>query len=792
MKNKIPNLLSPSEQSDVYDTPLLNQDDYPRIFSLSPEELKILKTFKSPQNGLYFVLCLAFFKLKHTFVDFSFESITPEINYIKNKYFHQEEISVIFLSAFSKTAIRNKVLSLCGFQRFSGPIKSKIIKELQKSASRLPRQRQLCKELLNSFKKYRIAIPGYSVLQSSVSFIWAQEQKRLIQKYVRSTSKHERNTVISLINSKSEDLDLTQIQKPMKTFYTKDLWDEIDKQIALKPSFEIAQSVIPKLSLPPATVTYYANLIRYYSPAGLRKIAPQKASLYILCYAYNRYQTLNDNLLEGLKRRTLEYQKKAKEYAKSQALAHLESIKNIRERVSKLLLVIKNAPDPEHVMKKELYVLIPESELITAAYLLVDEKFNEQLSFWKYIDEAKESIALNLRKLFLSLDFTITNNTSLQKAIEFVKNGLENKAPTLLPEDIKTWIGTKNLEFILAQEELLFHRLEFFLYQKICHHLKTNQVTLKWSHKHKKIEEELLSTKKWTSSKKEILKKLGYSKLSSPLQKTLDEKRDTLDVLYKEVHQRMGSGTLSSVNIKTEKNGDKAWRLIPLEGLEDSSSVLPFLRMNGIVPVMRTVNQKTRFCSVFESILPKSIKGSLDQELLMAGSLAHAMRLSLDKMAGISDLNVHSLTTTAKACLRSNTLQAAIDLIHSKLARLPIYKEWYIEGLLHSSLDGLKLGTRLKNIKAQHSRKYFGTGLGVSSYNHIFNCLSIASQLIGSHEYEGHLTFEMVHHQNTSDLNPTHISTDKHGVNALNFALFDLTNLEFCPRIPKPHRETLW
>jgi TnpA family transposase len=50
----------------------------------------------------------------------------------------------------------------------------------------------------------------------------------------------------------------------------------------------------------------------------------------------------------------------------------------------------------------------------------------------------------------------------------------------------------------------------------------------------------------------------------------------------------------------------------------------------------------------------------------------------------------------------------------------------------------------------------------------------------------------MVHHQNTSEIKPTHISADKHGTNALNFGLFDLTEILFTPRIPKPHREVLW
>ena len=112
--------------------------------------------------------------------------------------------------------------------------------------------------------------------------------------------------------------------------------------------------------------------------------------------------------------------------------------------------------------------------------------------------------------------------------------------------------------------------------------------------------------------------------------------------------------------------------------------------------------------------------------------------------------------------------------------------------ILHRSLDGLKLETNLRNIMARHSSKYFGARTSVSAYNEIVNWLSISSRLIGYHDYEGHHAFEMVHHQNTSEIKPTHISTDKHGLNAINFALFDFMDMTFAPRIPKPHRETLW
>lgn len=142
--------------------------------------------------------------------------------------------------------------------------------------------------------------------------------------------------------------------------------------------------------------------------------------------------------------------------------------------------------------------------------------------------------------------------------------------------------------------------------------------------------------------------------------------------------------------------------------------------------------------------------------------------------------------------LRVETLVPAIDIINNATAKLPIYKEWCIDSILHGSLDGLKLETRLRNIFARSSSKYFGTGVGVSAYNEIVNFLPITGNLIGAHDYEGNFTFEMVHHQNTSEIKPSRISTDKHGTNVVNFGLFDFTDMIFAPRIPKPHREAFW
>ncbi|AIK96235.1 hypothetical protein ID47_04975 [Candidatus Paracaedibacter acanthamoebae] len=572
------------------------------------------------------------------------------------------------------------------------------------------------------------------------------------------------------------------------------MWKELEKHDQLKPLFDIAKLVLPQLGLPTITITYYANLIHYYNGSDLNQLNPHTVGLYLLCYTFSRYQTLNDNLLEAFQKRTLEYKKKAIDYAKSEALNQLDLIQETRERTSELLITIKNHPEPT-IPKQKLYEHIPEDQLLTAAQLLVDESFNKDLSFWKHIDSAEDSIKLNLRKLFLGIDFVVTNNDALKENIAYVKSHLlDGSVPEgPCPPSVQAWIGKQHRKHLIDNGKIIFSRLEFFLYMQMVYHLGTNKLTLQYSIKHKKVEDEIYDKNKWRKEKKAILRKLDYSKLLSPIQETLDVKRSTLTALYKTVNDAIENGENSSIKIKNDKNGNRVWRLIPLAAESDpNDSLFSLLQQRSIVDIIQFVNHKTQFYRAFEPILPKSSKSEQDPQLIGAVVLSNAIRVGARKMANISDLKESALLNAEASYIRVETLLSAIDKINNSVAKFPIYKEWYIRSILHGSLDGLKLEISLRNKMARHSSKYFGDGAGVSAYNEIVNNLSVTGRLIGSNDYEGHFVFEMVHHQNTSEIKPTHISTDKHGMNAINFALFDLTDMAFAPRIPKPHRETLW
>ena len=75
---------------------------------------------------------------------------------------------------------------------------------------------------------------------------------------------------------------------------------------------------------------------------------------------------------------------------------------------------------------------------------------------------------------------------------------------------------------------------------------------------------------------------------------------------------------------------------------------------------------------------------------------------------------------------RLETLREANDLITNTIAEMPIFREYDIGGLVHSSSDGQKFETGLSTINARYSPKYFGLKKGIVAYtlvaNHIQPC----------------------------------------------------------------------
>lgn len=47
-------------------------------------------------------------------------------------------------------------------------------------------------------------------------------------------------------------------------------------------------------------MNHYAGLAHFYTIYDLRRLRPEQAYLYLLCYAFRRYHQLTDNLVDAL------------------------------------------------------------------------------------------------------------------------------------------------------------------------------------------------------------------------------------------------------------------------------------------------------------------------------------------------------------------------------------------------------------------------------------------------------------------------------------------------------------
>ena len=65
-------LLSPTELLDIYSTPTLNDIELREYFTLNKNEIKVLRSFKTVGESVYFAICLIFFKIKRTLINFGY------------------------------------------------------------------------------------------------------------------------------------------------------------------------------------------------------------------------------------------------------------------------------------------------------------------------------------------------------------------------------------------------------------------------------------------------------------------------------------------------------------------------------------------------------------------------------------------------------------------------------------------------------------------------------------------------------------------------------------------------
>jgi len=313
-------ILSEAEKTALYGLP--DFDDFRRIefFAVTQAERALAFVRKGLAAQLYCLLQMGYFKAKHAFSRFSLDDATAQdIAFLVQRYFPGQVLAPQKVSDNERYLPRRKIAALLGFRLWS----DEDLPGLLNKATLLVRMDVsptfLLAELTVFLVGQRIVQPGCTTLQDIIANALNAERERLEQLVESALTDATRVALQELLVRESTLSELAALKQDAKSFRYHQMGLERQKRLTLAPLYAIAKVLLPSLDISQLNIAYYASLANFYTIYDLRRFKSGKTNLYLLCYAWQRYRQLTDNVVEDFSYHTRHLEDDTKEVANQQA-----------------------------------------------------------------------------------------------------------------------------------------------------------------------------------------------------------------------------------------------------------------------------------------------------------------------------------------------------------------------------------------------------------------------------------------------------------------------------------------
>ena len=355
-----------------------------------------------------------------------------------------------------------------------------------------------------------------------------------------------------------------------------------------------------------------------------------------------------------------------------------------------------------------------------------------------------------------------------------------------LPDNLKFPIPKNMLQYLKRKptdERIDPHLFEFFVYQKMYHHLDRGRLCCNESVSYCDIDCDLVNNALVDNVEK-IAAEFGYPKIPIYCDQRLDDAIKTLDEAWETTTENINKNNNPGFNIKVNKDGHKEWSLLydSSEPLDDAFfKTLPKVE---IADIIMFIGDRIGIWNGFTHMKDRYIKRHIPDKLAVnACLLSEAFGFNETKMSEMSDINFNLLRATREDFIRVDTLCTTNDMLANHIHSLPIFKRWnLLEDRILADADGQKFATSESTIQSRYSKKYLGKGKGISLYTLIANFVAVNAKNIGLNEYEGHSLYDMIYN-NKTDIDIDMVTGDNHSLNQLNFMALDSIDVEYVPSI---------
>ena len=720
-----------------------------------------------------------------------------DVRYVLQQYYPGGDTAEVTAPILKQTrhAQQRRILGLFGFQACQAGERTALMDKAGQLVRISAKPIFLFRNLLQYLENRRIVVPGYSFLQDVVSQALAAERARLTGIIEQRLDPATLAALDALYVVRDGIYAITPLKRDPKDFSLREMKREIARSRSLEPLYRAAQALLPELGLSNDSLAYYAALVDYYTVQKLRQLPAGMARLYLLCFLLQRYQKINDNLVHALIHHVRKVDSTAKACMEQQVLAfQREGHANI-ERLGQILNLFLDPSIADSAsfseIKQRAFGILDQDQFQRATHYLSAQTFDTAALEWEFVASLAPSFKQHLRPLLLRLPLKgHREDDSLMEAVAFLRKcfhqgkGLaryrfEQIPKAFIPQGVKSYLYEKDPE---GRRRIHPDQYEFLVYRLLRHRLEAGDLYVADSLCFRGFDEDLIPKETWRQDNARILREIDVPWLSQPMADVLQELEQGLEADYDEVNRRILSGGNPHVKLHRKRSGEITWTL-PYVG-EEATVNHPFfddVPQLHIASLLQFVDSRCQCLDAFTHILQRYVKTPLDRHAVVACLIAHGTNVGLGKMGAISDLSYPTLFAAANNFLRPETVREGNDRVSNATAKLPIFRHYHIDDIIHSSSDGQKFETQIHTLRSRHSPKYFGLKKGITNYTGVANHVPFNARIIGANESESHYVYDILAN-NTTDIRPNIHSTDTHGTNEVNFVILAAFGYQFAPR----------
>jgi len=785
-------LLSQAEINELYAPPVFNEEERELYFSLDDKEMAAAISYGNPRTQLYFMLQLGYFKAKQQFYSFALEEVFDDASYLNTYYFDNKVTLSGKLSREYRSHQREKILAICYYQLYSKAQEEQTLCTLCYLLKIHPKAHSALRQLMIYFNQRQIVLPTYRTLQDLFTQAYRIERNRL-NKLMGSLPNKTQDQLKALIKNDDGLTELNVLRADQKDFQYTAVRLEVEKANKIFTLYQLAKTLLPKTKLSKNAIQYYADMTEEYAAFRLRKLAPSRQWLHLLCFVYHRYQQFMDNLIISFMYHVRSTVLLGNDYIETAKIEHHKKLVVDFPKLAEFLRWFpsqKNRPDISYEkLSKEAYQILPEEQFIPLADLIKGQSFDDKAARWEFYGKASRTFSLYLRPILLAVDFQyFEKDHPITTLISILKKHYQaGKSPSALKlcDELGMTIPKSMLKYLKKdpQDSVLDpYRFEFYVYQKMYHHLDRGRLFCNDSVSFCDLNCDLVP-ESLVDEVNAIAEKYGFPNIPIFCDAFLDENLEKLDEAWQRTMDGINTGSNTGIHIKTENNMT-TWRLNydTSDPLDDQFlSGLPKVEMPHLISFIgNTVNMWQQFAHKKDLYIKRK---QADPVYLSACILAEALGFSIEQMAEISNLNKNTLDSTHEDFFNCQALCHTNDAVSDFICALPIFKQWnLIDNQTLADADGQKIAATDQTLQSRHSQKFFGKGKGISIYTLLANFVAVNATNIGPNEYEGHSLYDMIY-GNKTDISIDMVTGDGHSMNKYNFVFLASIGVSYVPSI---------